>query len=300
MFDRLRGVADALAVDLADDAYDPSRLGAPPAAPGCSAVFVPARRVSSGHPLVSRAFDLAGPLAVERGTPPSAARPYVLELHPDEGLPSIAVCAFDLVGGALDGVNADGLVVVAASEVESPDDRLEPAGASVGLDELQVVRHLLDGCATAAEARQVLLAAKLYYSARPAHWLVADRHGDAFVFEVSRGRNRVHLVEAAGEPLVATNHLLHLHPRAEPLPRSPDPGGTFARYRALVSGLAEARGALDRAGLSAIAARAFASGAVAPLRTLWHSVYDPVERSLTARFFGRRPADVPEVRFALG
>jgi hypothetical protein len=195
---------------------------------------------------VSRAFDFAGPLSGGRGTPPSASRPYVLELHPDEGLPSLAVCAFDLVGGALDGVNAGGLVVVASPDAEPADERLEPAGASVGLDELQVVRYLLDGCATAAEARAALLGAKLFDFAHPAHWLVADRHGDAFVFEVSKGQNRVHLVDAAGEPLVATNHLLH-----------------------------------------------------PPLRTLWRAVYDPVERSLAARFFVGAGLDAPEVRFAL-
>jgi hypothetical protein len=302
LFERLRGVADALQVDLADDAYDPLRLGAPPGVPGCSAVFLPPRRTASHHPLVSRAFDFAEPLA--SGPALSAARPYVLELHPDEGLPSLAICAFDLVGGALDGVNADGLVVVAASDVESAAAGLEPAGAAVGLDELQVVRHLLDACATAAEARETLLAAKLYYAAHPAHWLVADRHGDAFLFEVSMGRNRVHLVEAEGEPLVVTNHLLHRHPAGEPLPREPDPAGTFARWRALEAALEEARGALDRAALSQVAARAFASGAAGRLRTLWHGVYDAVERTLSARFFAGgagagRAADAPEVRFAL-
>jgi hypothetical protein len=265
-------------------------------------VFLPPQRSTSGHPLVSRAFDFAWPLT-GRCAAPTAARPYVLELHPDEGLPSLAICAFDLVGGALDGVNAEGLVVVAASDVESADARLEPAGASVGLDELQVVRHLLDGCATAAEAREALLAAKLYYAAQPAHWLVADRHGDAFVFEVSLGRNRVHLVEAAGEPLVATNHLLHRHPAGAPLPRRPDPGGTFARWRALSAALAEAGAALDEVALSGVAARAFASGAAGPLRTLWHGVYDAVERTLVARFFARGAAsgaaNVPQIRFAL-
>ncbi len=303
LFERLRGVADALGVDLADDAQDPAHLGAPPASPGCSAVFLPPRRATSGHPLVSRAFDFAGPLGSGRpGEPPSAGRPYILELYPDEGYASLAICAFDLVSGALDGVNSEGLVVVAASDVESAANGLEPAGASVGLDELQVVRHLLDGCATAAEAREALLAAKLYYAAHPAHWLVADRHGDAFVFEVSAGRNRVHVVEAAGEPLVATNHLLHRHLPGEPLPRDPDPGGTFARYRALSSGLAEVPGALDRTALSALAARAFVAPAAGATRTLWHGVYDTVERTLSARFFPGGSAGATraaEVRFAL-
>ncbi len=284
-FERMRGAADALGVDLADDARDVSRLGTPPVAAGCSAIFLPSRRAASGHPLVSRAFDFAGPLARPgAGAPPAASRPYVLELHPDEGHASLAVCAFDLLGAALDGVNDEGLVVVAASDVESAAVGLEPAGSAVGLDELQVVRHLLDTCATAADARDALLGMKHYYAAYPAHWLVADRHGDAFVFEISALRNRAHLVEAADRPLVATNHLLHRHPEGDPLPRVPDPVGTFARFRAIAAGLSEAAAPLDVAGLSAVASRGFAPPDGA-LRTLWHGVYDAVERTLTARFF---------------
>jgi hypothetical protein len=229
----------------------------------------------------------------------------VLEIHPDDGHASLALCAFDLLGAALDGVNSEGLVVAVASDAESAAAGLEPAGSSVGLDELQVVRMLLDGCATALQAREALLGAKLYYAAHPAHWLVADRHGDAFVFEVSCGRNRVHIVEAAGAPLVATNHLLHRHPLDEPLPRAPDPGGTFARWRALATGVAE-RQPLDVEALSAVGDRAL-SLADGSLRTLWHGIYDGVERSLRVQFFptsagkaaGARTPRRPLARFEL-
>src|SRR5512138_3079150 len=239
LFERMRGAAEALGIDLADDACDVSRLGAPPALAGCSAVFVPPRRTAHGRPLVSRAFDFAGPLAAPRsGEAPAASRPYVLELHPDEGYPTLALCAFDLLGGAVYGVNAEGLVVVAVTDLEATvAGPFEPAGPDVGLDELQLVRHVLDTCATAIEAREALLATKHYYAALPVHVLVADRHGDAFVFEPSRGRNRVHLVEAAGEPLVVSNHALHRHPRASDLPAEPGPNGTYARARALTAAL---------------------------------------------------------------
>jgi hypothetical protein len=249
-------------------------------------VFLPPRRSASGHPLVSRAFDLEGPLAPPRpGEPPAASRPYVLELHPDDGHASLALCAFDLLGAALDGVNSEGVVVAVASDLESAAAGLEPAGPSVGLDELQVVRHVLDACATAQEAREALLAAKLYYAAHPAHWLVADRHGDAFVLEVSPGRNRVHLVEADGMALVATNHLLHVH-RDRGLSPAADPARSFARWRALDAGLAGER-PLDADALSDLGARAFAPAAAGALRTLWHALYDAVERSAVVRFFPR-------------
>jgi hypothetical protein len=254
---------------------------------------------------VSRAFDFAGAIARPLpGEPPSAARPYVIELHPDSGHPSLAICAFDLLGAALDGVNAEGLVVVSASDDESPATAFEPAGAAAGLDEFQVVRWLLEGCATAADARAALLGAAFHCASNPAHWLVADRHGDAFVFETTAGRSRVHVVDAGGEPLVATNHHLHRHPPGEPFPHGPDPAGASSRYRALASGLAEAQGPLDAEALSALAARAFASSAVGGPRTLWHGVYDAVERRLSARFFlggagGTGPAEAAKVAFQL-
>lgn len=202
LLERLRGLADALGTDLADEAFDAGCLGTPPAVPGGSAAFVPPRRAPSGHPLVSRAFDFAGPVVPPRpGEPPSAGRPYVLELHPDAGHPSLAVCAFDLLDAVLDGVNAEGLVVVAAADAGPAEGAAAERPGAVGLHELGVARLLLDSCATAREARETLLGSRLHDAAHSARWLVADRHGDAFVLEVSAGWARVHLVEAAGEPL---------------------------------------------------------------------------------------------------
>ena len=203
LLERLRGVAEALGGDPGDEAFDAACLGAPPAVPGGMAAFVPARRAVCGHPVVSRAFDFAGPVSPPRpGEPPSAGRPYVLELHPDAGHPSLAVCAFDLLDAVLDGVNAEGLVVVAAADAGPPEEpQPERPAAAVGLHELGVARILLDTCADAREARETLLGRRLHDAAHSARWLVADRHGEAFVLEVTAGWARVHLVEAAGEPL---------------------------------------------------------------------------------------------------
>jgi Acyl-coenzyme A:6-aminopenicillanic acid acyl-transferase len=302
LFERMRGVADAFGVDLRDDGYDLSRLGCPPAQSGCSALFVPPRRGRDGHPLVSRAFDFDGPLpAPAPGEAPAASRPYVVEMHPDEGLPSLALCAFDLLGGALDGVNGEGLAVVAASDVESATAApLEPEDSPVGLDELQLVRHVLDSCATAVEAREALLAAKHHYAAYPAHWLVADRHGDAFVFEVGRGRNRVHVVEAEGLPLVATNHPLHRY-REEAPPREDGPACTYSRWRRMCAGFAEAPERIDAAELTRIAERAFFQPDAAA-KTVWHGVYDLRERALEATFLLHSTAAerTAPIRFELG
>ncbi|ACL65440.1 peptidase C45 acyl-coenzyme A:6-aminopenicillanic acid acyl-transferase [Anaeromyxobacter dehalogenans 2CP-1] len=298
LHERMRGAADAFGVDADDDAYDVSRLGAPPRVAGCSAAFVPPRDAAGGHPLVSRAFDFALPcVSRPRGSGPGADRPYLLELHPTDGHATLAVVAFELLGGALDGINAEGLVVVAASDVEAAEARpLEPEAETVGLDELQLGRHLLETCANAIQAREALLAAKHHYAAYPVHWLVADRHGDAFAFEVGLGRNRAHLLDAAGLPLVLTNHALHRHPEREPLPAGPGPAGTYARWRALRGALAEASEPWTPPALAAAAARAFVEppggpGELTDERTLWHGVYDLRERALEVTFFERDEPD---------
>ncbi len=165
-----------------------------------SAAFVPARLAVSGHPLVARTFAFAGALErPRRGDLPSARRPYVIELHPDDALPSLAVCAFELRGAALDGVNAAGLVLVAAPDAATEREAPAPPAQRSGLDELQVVRHLLDRCRTAAQARDALLGG-VYGGARPARWLVADRDGAAFALEADP-RGRVRCTEGAGEPV---------------------------------------------------------------------------------------------------
>src|SRR4029453_5063373 len=90
------------------------------------------------------------------------ARPYLLELHPDRGYASIAMVAYDLLSGVLDGMNSEGLTVTLAMDnTLFSGGKIEPTQvAAVGLGELQTLRLLLDTCATVAEAKQALLSAK--------------------------------------------------------------------------------------------------------------------------------------------
>lgn len=196
----LHGSTRAIARHLCE--VERARYGcaAPPAAPPFpapgerlrgSAAFVPARLAPGGHPLVERTFEHERPLGRPRAGAAPAGRPYVIELHPDEGHASLAVCAFELDGAALDGVNAEGLVAVAALDPGTP-----PAA---GLDALQAVRHLLDRCASAAAARDALLGGEA--GEGRGRWLVADHRGDAFLVERAPGGSRC--VDAGGARLEA-------------------------------------------------------------------------------------------------
>jgi hypothetical protein len=288
--ERARGAADAFGVDPADDALDLARLGAPPPCGGCGAIFLPPSATAHGRPLVSRALDgIAVTGRAPPGSPPGPCRPYVLETYPDTGHAALAVVACDLLGCALDGVNAAGLCVAWAPDAASAAAAPAPEPAAAGLDPVQLGRVLLDQCATAEDARAFLLGVRLDPTAPRALWLVADRRGTAFAVTTSGGRAR--LVAGAGTSLVLTNHAPGGDPGGAGLPTGDGPAGTYARYRALRAALAEAPRPGSAAALAAIAARAFAGAGASRERTLWHGIYDPEARALDATFFLRDAPD---------
>ncbi|MDQ4089090.1 MAG: carcinine hydrolase/isopenicillin-N N-acyltransferase family protein, partial [Actinomycetota bacterium] len=184
-FERMRGVADVHGVDVDDDSVELgllAYLGAP--APACSVAWLPESRT------LSRNYDFpTGTLTeilggeAQPGELPMTARPYVIETHPSDGGPAcLFLCAYELLGGCIDGVNSEGLVValLADDETTDRDPTLAPA---VGLNEIQLLRFVLETCASTAEAREALLAAKQHYMFLPCHFLVADATGDSFVWE---------------------------------------------------------------------------------------------------------------------
>jgi hypothetical protein len=165
---------------------------------------MPPVEATDAHPRLARTLDVPAPLSPPRpGDPPPASRPYVIELHPDVGFSSLVLAAFDLLA-ALEGVNAAGLVVLAMFDGEAPPTPGD-AAAQPGLDAPQTVRHLLDSCATSRDAREELLSAHRDPASR-ARWVVADRSGDAFVFEAGAQGGEVRSVASpelsatAGDP----------------------------------------------------------------------------------------------------
>jgi hypothetical protein len=222
---------------------------------------------------------------------PLAADPWVVELHPDDGYASIVIGIMDLMGG-MDGINEAGLTVALLADNETPEP--EPTGRpQVGLSEQQVVRYLLDRCATVDEAKEALLLAKHYYFFTPCHFLVADRTGASFVWEHSPRRNHEVIVEAdpgSSGRLVCTNHLLHRWPDPEQLPDDEGPIGTaaltFRRWRTL----AEASGdgaVLDRDDIRDQFADVSFRAPIAEARTFWHALYDVDDAAVEVSFFVR-------------
>jgi hypothetical protein len=292
----LRGVADHFGLDPSDPGVALDWLGTYQLPAGCSVAFYPGEGTKDAHGLLSRNFDFpTATLTQMLGLPampgerPLAADPWVVELHPERGYASVTVGIMDVMG-AMDGINEAGLTVALLADNESPDP--EPTGGPrVGLAEHQVVRYLLDTCATVDEAQQALLLAKHYYFFTPCHFVVADRTGRSFTWEHSPRRNHEVIVEpvAGGDGrLVCTNHLLHRWPDPSELPDDTGPIGTAAltyrRWRSITD--ANADGAVvDR---QAVRDRFEAVRFTAPIqeaRTFWHAIYDVEDASAEVSFF---------------
>ena len=212
LLDRMRGVAAAYGKSIEDDGWDFTTLGFTDLRAGCSIVHLPPSSTANGKSVVSRDYDFTTGALSFGFLPPGmlhpTARPYLIELHPDQGYASIAMVAYDLLSGVLDGMNSEGLTVTMALDAELFDESPEPTRVpAVGLGELQTMRLLLDTCATVEEAKETLLATKQYYQYVPVHYLIADRNGNAFVWEYSEAHNKEYVValrEANGEELWRT------------------------------------------------------------------------------------------------
>ncbi len=319
--ERSCGVADAFNIHVEDESSDPMillyNLDMDLGIGGCSVVFYPPSTTTTGHGMLSRNYDFPTGgmrqvlgLPLPAGVKPVAmtAEPYILELHPERGYASLSLTSYDLLGSALDGINEKGLMVslMADNEAEAQHS-LEPTRRpSVGIYELQIVRLLLDTCATVEEAKQVLLQNKHYYMIRPCHYIVADRSGHSFVWEYSHMHNAEYMSDGNGKPQVVTNHPLYRYPTQAALPSHLDTTSeasashTYNRYRALAERIEHASPNYSLAFLKETNACVFVDDALIgsprqsqtaemapPARTLWHGIYDATELSLDISFYLR-------------
>lgn len=294
--ERAAGVADHFGLAPGDHRWTLDWLNTYDLPAGCSAAFYPGTGTDDGHGRLARNFDF--PTATlgqmlggeaQPGERPLAADVWVSELRPEGGYASVTVGIMDVMG-AMDGINEAGLCVALLADNETPDP--EPTGSPrVGLAEHQVVRYLLDTCATAAEAREALLLAKHYYFFTPCHYLVADRTGAAFVWEHSPRRNQELTVSPSDTctgRLTCTNHLLHRWPDPSQLPSDEGPMGTAAltyhRWTVLDHAL-RTGGTVSRRDIERHFASVRFTAPVEGARTFWHGLYDLDEGAVDLSFY---------------
>jgi predicted choloylglycine hydrolase len=298
LYDRIRGVASAFDQNVDDDGFNFSGLGYPMnLSLGCSVVHYPPKITATGAGVVSRNYDFTtGTLwgnRPQKGEVASTARPYVVEMYPDRGYASLGICSYDLLSGVLDGVNSEGLTVALLGDDETVEKySREPAGLdAAGLAELQMPRMLLDTCATVEEAKEALLKSKKTYSFMPVHYLVADRHGQAFVWEYSQTRNRDYFIDNPNKPLITTNFSLHRYLEENGPPSAEKVKDVCSRYCKLAEHISNQPGRLTldfiKDSHKAVDIVAAPVPTRAPNRTLWHALYFPDERKLQVSFYLR-------------
>jgi hypothetical protein len=298
LLDRMRGVAAAFGRRLEDDAFDFGGLTyLTGTSGGCSVVYYPPAVTAAGNGVLSRNYEYSTGTADEkwprRGELPANARPYLIEMHPDRGYPSLALCAYDLLSGVLDGINSEGLTVAMLADDELEEKfKMEAAEeGGVGLGVQQVLRMLLDTCANVDEAKEALLLTKQYYEFIPNHYLIADRHGKAFVWEYSQAHNREYVVENPGKPLISTNFSLHRHLEGKEPPSAKAAKAVCPRYCVLAERIGAARGKLTEEFIREthkaveIALPAWFFAPRPPVRTLWHALYVPERRQVQVSFY---------------
>jgi acyl-CoA:6-aminopenicillanic acid acyl transferase len=301
--DRMRGVAAAFGLRQDDDAWDHSQLAYADLEAGCSIVHLPRQATADGQSVVGRDYDFStGSLNfgfLEPGKLHPTARPYLVELHPDRGYASIAMVAYDLLSGALDGMNSEGLTVSIAMDDEILEKhKIEPTlGSAPGLAELQTVRLLLDTCANVDEAKEALLRTKQYYQYIPVHYLVADRFGNSFVWEYSEAHNKEYIIENSGQPLVMTNFTMHKYMDGNKPPSADLARSTCRRYAYLADKLAATPAGITETALRQIHSNVDAQTPAAanqkrpPIRTFWHALYYPEQRRVKFSYYLRDDGD---------
>jgi predicted choloylglycine hydrolase len=294
LIERMKGVAAYFGMDISNDAVNFSGLFYGIALTGCSAVFYPPATACNGQGVLSRNFDYSTGTfwgkVPQDGQMAACARPYMIEMYPDEGYASLVTCLFDLLNGVMDGINSEGLAIaiLSDSDVMSELGSQPFMGYRVGFNEMQIMRVVLDTCADVDEAKRVFRNATLYYNTAPYHYIVADRHGNSFVWENSPGMEQGHVIEGSGVPLVTTNFLLHRYP--EDLPEEDNPLGWFNRYRAIKERIDVAAPPYDT-GFIVETNKCVSFQTVPtdeehpPVSTIWHALYYPEELRLEVDFY---------------
>ncbi|MEZ0326564.1 MAG: C45 family autoproteolytic acyltransferase/hydrolase [Fimbriimonas sp.] len=285
---RAQGVAKAFGNQSPE--FDPTSLNYDmDVEPGCSVTYYPGSSVTNGHPMLSRNYDfptvtlaeMTGRVAPE-GARAMTADPYVVEMRPDNGFASLYIASYDLLSGCIDGINEKGLAVALLADDQAQDKR---PSEGIGLSEIRLTRFLLDRCASAKEARAALATVPFNYQMVPCHYMICDASGDSFVWEITPDLKKRYVTDGKGLPQVVTNHLLAEY-NAENLPE----GNSFDRFRRLQSEIAQRKGKVTPAEATTINACVAVPKDTQGHATLWHSVYDLKERSMSVSFFLGRDA----------
>ncbi len=302
LWERMLGVADSYGIAVDAIERDVSSLYYMLGRTGCSVVYFPGSHTASGHATVARNMDFytvsfpefAGLGPIE-GSSNMFSNNYILELYPDEGYPSLALGSLELFNGVMDGVNSQGLTVSYLADPTLEEAALKDLTRPVGLSANQMLRLLLDTCATVEETKIALLTNKLFMPIEGCHFLIADAQGNSAVAELSEKDFSMNFTDGDGRPQVMTNHSVFEYPEGASFPEYPPDAryNTFARYHVLDDYVRSHSGPFSAEEIEHSMELVYANtedsseGAAHdfPVRTLWVSITDTEELSMRVKFY---------------
>ena len=156
-------------------------------------------------PTWSTLFGKKGP----EGAHGCEERANVIEFRPDKGYKSILVGGHDILTPFIDGINEKGLYFTTFADSHGVGAGGAPmAGGRInGLSDVQLGAYLLSNCATVEDAKKAILTTRVMQVGMCIHMLIADRDGNATVFEIDKtSQAYVFTDRKPGEPLFCTNH----------------------------------------------------------------------------------------------
>lgn len=278
---------------------------------GCSSAYYPPSYSTTGGGLLGHNMDY--PLCSinkllklpEEGATNMFTRNYVIELYPDKGYASIGVGTGDLLS-VVSGMNEKGLVAILHTDnytLINTDPKPDISGL---IYPTQVLRFVLDNCATIEEAKIAILNNKISLTFEPAHLLIADTSGRSVTVEINPKNMRIEFTDNQGEPQVFTNH---------PIYRFKDPAGfpkytpfeednTFARYDKLTALVSKKKQfSVDDVMYNEMQVvarwnnpgRGMANPSI-PNRTIWTDVYDQKNGTMQVKFYLKDGPIDPETK----
>ncbi len=168
-------------------------------------------------PVWSTLFGKKGP----EGAHGCEERANVIEFRPDKGYKSILVGGHDILTPFIDGINEKGLYFTTFADPNGVGEGGAPmAGGRInGLSDVQLGAYLLSNCATVEEAKKAILTTRVMQVGMCIHMLIADRDGNATVFEIDKlSQAYVFTDRKPGEPLFCTNHPLSTYTDSSKFP----------------------------------------------------------------------------------
>lgn len=275
---------------------------------GCSSIYYPPSYTTTesgmlahnmDYPLcsINRLFKLP-----EENAPAMFTRNYVVELYPDKGFATIGVGTGDLLS-VVSGINEKGLVAILHTDnytMVNADPKPDISGL---VFPTQVLRYVLDNCATVEEAKTAILTNKISLTFEPGHLLIADTSGRSLIVEINPKNMRVEFTNNPGTPQPFTNHPIYRFndPSKFPTYTPFEEDNTFARYDELTALLSKKKQFSADDALNnqmAVVARwnNLGRGQANPIpnRTIWTDLYDQKARTLKVKFYLRDGPIDPE------